>query len=197
MTNLSQHPLFLFFRVMLRNPAGVCAIAPSSQNLARAMTAGIELEPNEGVIELGPGTGALTNQIRRIIPETSAYLGIELEARFVRLLKQRFPDLRFVNDTVARAWELHEQTGQVPAKVIISGLSVCTLPEDVQDQFVENLDQLMIPGCIFRMFQYVHAYPLPTAVRFRQRMAELFSYYHRSEVVLKNLPPAFVLTWMR
>lgn len=197
MLHLGQSPLFLFFRVMLRNPTSVCAIAPSSRDLARAMTHDLTLKPNEGILELGPGTGALTKEIRRVIPDANSYLGIELEVRFIRLLKQQFPDLRFVHNTVARASEVHGQSGLGPTKAIISGLSVTALPKEVQEQFIENLDRLMTPGCIFRMFQYVHAYPLPPAVRFRQQMADLFSYYHRSPMVLKNLPPAFVLTWMR
>jgi phospholipid N-methyltransferase len=194
---LRRHPLLVFFRVMLRHPVSVCAVAPSSQELARAMTHGIHLRPKESLIELGPGTGALTAQIHRILPASDAYLGIELEARFVQLLKERFPDLRFVQDTVARAHRVHVQSGLEPVKAIISGLSIATLPEDVQEAFIHNIDRLMTPGCLFRMFQYVHAYPWPSSIRFRQRMSRLFNSYHRSRVVFKNIPPAFVLTWRR
>lgn len=191
------YPLLLFFRVMFRNPKGVSAIAPSSQKLARAMTCGLQLNPDEAILELGPGTGALTRQIRHIIPASNAYLGIELELRFVNLLQQRFPDLRFVQDTVANAEAVYARAGMVPVKAIISGLSVSTLPKEVQERLIENLDRLLKPGAVFRMFQYVHAYPLPSAVRFRRKMNTLFSEYQRSRVILKNLPPAFVLTWIR
>lgn len=197
MSNLATHPLLLFFRVLLQNPRSVSALAPSSKKLARAMTHGLNLNPDDVIMELGPGTGALTSQIREILPHTNAYLGIELEKKFVRLLQSKFPDLHFVEDTVAHAHQVHEQSGKAPVKVIISGLAMSTLPGHVQEAFIDNLDRLIPPGSIFRMFQYVHAYHLPPAIRFRQRMAELFDEYHRSKVVLKNIPPAFVLTWTR
>jgi phosphatidylethanolamine/phosphatidyl-N-methylethanolamine N-methyltransferase len=197
MESISTHPLVLFLRVMLRNPRSVSALAPSSKKLARAMTDGLNLKPDDVIMEMGPGTGALTAQIQEILPHSEAYLGIELENKFVRLLQSQYPDLQFVEDTVAHAHQVHAQSGKAPVKVVISGLAMSTLPSDVQEAFIDNLDKLIPPGSLFRMFQYVHAYHLPPAIRFRQRMSELFDEYHRSKVVLKNIPPAFVLTWTR
>lgn len=197
MHSISQHPLVLFFRVMLKNPRSVSALAPSSRKLALAMTRGLDISENDVVMELGPGTGALTAQIKNILPCSKAYLGIELEQKFVLLLQSRFPDLQFVQDTVAHAYQVHQESGKPPVKVIISGLAMSTLPGHIQESFIDNLDRLVPPGSMFRMFQYVHAYHLPSAIRFRRRMAELFDEYHRSRVVMKNIPPAFVLTWTR
>lgn len=182
---------------MLKNPASVCALTPSSRRLARAMASGLEIDPDESVMELGPGTGALTDQIRHIIPGDGGYIGIELEQRFVRLLRERFPDLRFEHDTVTRAFQLHADSGTPPVKAVISGLPVSTMPVPVIDEIIGNLDRLLKPGSVFRMFQYVHAYYLPSAVRFRRRMEPLFSHYRCDAIVLRNLPPAFVLTWVR
>ncbi|MBM3264835.1 MAG: hypothetical protein FJY97_15605 [candidate division Zixibacteria bacterium] len=197
MEQTEPHPLFVFFQVMLRNPVSVSAVAPSSQELARAMIHGLDLSSGGSLIELGPGTGALTTQIHRILPTAGAYLGIELEEKFVRVLRTRFPDLRFVQDTVAKAHRVHADSGLTPPQIIISGLAISTLPDSVQEAFIVNIDRLMTPGSVFRMFQYVHAYPMRSSARFRRRMDELFPVYHRSRVVLKNIPPAFVLTWQR
>ncbi len=197
MSRLDRHPLFLFLQVMLKHPTSVCALAPSSRVLARAMASGLEIEADESVMELGPGTGALTDQIRHILPHCGGYIGIELEPRFVLLLRERFPDLRFEQNSVTRAFEVHAASGVPPVKAIISGLSISTMPAPVIEEVIDNLHRLLRPGSVFRMFQYVHAYYLPSAVRFRQRMAPLFSQYHCDAVVLRNLPPAFVLTWVR
>ena len=196
-SNLTDHPLLLFFRVLLRNPVGISAVAPSSQDLARAMVKGLDLRADEGLIEIGPGTGALTRQINEVLPQPRDYLGIELEAKFVDLLQQQYPNFQFVNNSMVNAHQIHQEAQKPPVKVIISGLSVSTLPRTIQDQFIENLDQILTPGSMFRMFQYIHAYPLPSSIRFRNRMAEHFSSYHRSRLVLKNLPPAYVVTWTR
>ena len=182
---------------MLKNPLSVCAVAPSSRKLALAMARGLEIKPNESVMELGPGTGALTDQIRHILPNDDGYIGIELELRFVHLLRDRFPNLRFEHDTVTRAFQVHEDSGVPPVKAVISGLSISTMPNPVIDEIVGNLDRLLSPGSVFRMFQYVHVYYLPSAVRFRQRMARLFSEYRCETLVMRNIPPALVLTWTR
>ncbi len=50
------------------------AVASSSEKLAMAMVKGLKLNPDELIIELGPGTGAFTQQISRIIPEGASYL---------------------------------------------------------------------------------------------------------------------------
>ncbi len=182
---------------MLKNPMSVCAVVPSSRKLARAMARGLKIDDNESVMELGPGTGALTDQIRHILPHDGGYLGIEIEPRFVDLLRKRFPTLRFEQNTVAKAFQLHASAGTPPVKAVISGLSISTMPSPVIDEIIANLDRLMKPGTVFRMFQYVHAYYLPPAIRFRRRMAPFFSSYRVDSVVFHNLPPAFVITWTR
>ncbi len=197
MSRFAQHPFFLFLRVMLKNPVSVCALTPSSRRLARVMASGLEIDRDESVMEMGPGTGALTDQIRHILPDDGGYIGIELEPRFVRLLRERFPNLRFEHDSVTRAYQLHADSGTPPVKAVICGLSISTMPAPVIDEIIGNLDRLLRPGSVFRMFQYVHAYYLPSAVRFRRSMAPLFSDYRCDAVVLRNLPPAFVLTWVR
>ncbi len=197
MSNLSENPLLLFFRVLIRNPVAISAVAPSSQDLARAMVRGLSLQPGEGLIEIGPGTGALTRQIREVIPNPEDYLGIELEERFVQLLQQHYPRFTFVQNSMVNAYDIHQDAEKSDVKVIISGLAVSTLPREIQDRFIENLDRILEPGSMFRMFQYIHAYPLPSSVRFRRRMAAHFRDYHRSPLVLRNLPPAYVVTWTR
>ncbi|MCY4544578.1 MAG: methyltransferase [Gemmatimonadetes bacterium] len=182
---------------MLKSPTSVCAVAPSSRTLARAMAKGLTIGDDESVVELGPGTGALTDQIRHILPHDGGYLGIEIEPRFVDLLRKRYPGLRFEQNTVAKAFQLHANTGTPPVRAVISGLSISTMPSPVIDEIIANLDRLMRPGTVFRMFQYLHAYYLPASIRFRRRMAPFFSCYRVESVVLKNLPPALVMTWTR
>jgi len=185
-----------FLRAFLRHPARVGAIAPSSPYLAREMVRGLEVPPGRCVLEFGPGTGPFTAELRRVTGR-DGYLGIEREPQFVDMLMRRFPDMRFVNASAADAVSLHAESGLGPVHAVICGLPFASLPPSVQDGIVEALDQLLPPGCMFRTFQYVHAYGLPTAVRFRRRMAELFGRHERSKPVLRNIPPAYVLTWRR
>jgi phospholipid N-methyltransferase len=186
-----------FFHAFLRHPTRIGAVAPSSPALARAMVAGLNIGPGQGVLEYGPGTGPFTAEIEKNLPDACGYLGIERDGRFVALLRQRHPHLRFVEGSAEHARDLAAQAGLTDIGAVLCGLPFASLPDKVQQNILADLACLLRPGRVFRTFQYVHAYPLPQAVRFRRRMKKMFRPVGRSAVVWANLPPAFVLTWRR
>lgn len=181
----------------MANPRTVGALLPSSRELARAMVRGLELEAGQVVLELGPGTGALTTQIHRLLPDPRLYLGIEQEPRFVEILRQSFPELHFIHGRAEEAEALCERCGVRSARVILSGLPFANQRAWEQDRILENVGRLLPDGGTFRTFQYFHGYALPTAVRFRRKMHELTGRRHRRQPLLGNVPPAYVLTWVR
>jgi len=186
-----------FLKAWLRSPTRVGGIAPSSVALARQMVEGLHPEPREAVIEFGPGTGPFTRAIEEVLPDPKSYLGIERDLRFVGLLKERFPRLRFMHGSAEQAPRFLEEAGLGRIRAVICGLPFASLPAATQDGVINGLNGILGPGSEFRTFQYVHAYPLPAAVRYRRRMREIFGPHKISRPVLWNLPPAFVLAWRR
>jgi len=185
-----------FLTRFLRDPIGVGAVCPSSRILARAMIHGLELSPGETVIELGPGTGAFTGYIDRIIPDSDDYLGIEQDVKFVEVLNDQFPDLRVIVGQAENTHKIHHNSGHKPVKAIISSIPFATVKDNAQIKIVADLRQLLPTGSIFRTFQYLHTYRLPLATRFRRRMDGITTTFYRSRLVMANIPPAFVLTWI-
>lgn len=186
---------FRFFHQFLRNPSQVGAIAPSSEVLARAMVRDLDLQPGQSVLELGPGTGSLTVAIREILPLASSYIGIECDSQFVQLLQSKFPDLCFVVGWAEHAHTICLASRSGSPRAVISGLPFASLNGPSQRAIIRSLKKTMEPGSEFRTFQYAHAYNLPSAVKFRNLMGRVFGQHQRSRVVLRNLPPAFVLSW--
>ncbi len=186
-----------FLRAAVRNPLRVGAIAPSSKALAKRMVKGIDFRPGHAVLEFGPGTGPFTRHLKDVLADHGTYLGIERDDHFVRMLSERFPTMRVVHGSAEHAEQHLRDAGHEKVQAIISGLPFASLPVVVQDGVVDCLDRLMQPGTVFRTFQYVHAWPLPAASRFRQRMAKLFGDVEVSRPVMWNLPPAVVLSWKR
>lgn len=187
----------IFLKAFLRTPGRTGAIAPSSTALARAMVKGLSVGVGDTVVEFGPGTGAFTGAIRGILAAPESYVGFEVNPDFVRVVRSRFPELLVVHDSAARSPEHLARLGRLTVRAIVCGLPFASLSPTVQDEVVGALDRLVQPGSEFRTFQYVHAFGLPTAVRFRRRMAALFGPYTRIATVWPNLPPAFVLRWAR
>ena len=184
-----------FFGSFLREPATVGAVLPSSRYLARALVGRLDLLPGQLIVEYGPGTGPMTAVIAELLPAGARYLGIELEPRFHDLLTRRFPQLAFhcgsAGDVVSI---LHDRSLPCPAR-IVSGLPFASLPATVQDAIVDGIATCLHGGGEFRTFQYVHAYRMKAARRFRDRMAERLPNFERLGPVLRNVPPAYVLRY--
>lgn len=184
-----------FFGKFLRNPNHVGSVMPSSRYLAEAMAADLDLEQGDLVIEYGPGTGPMTAALSDILPPGVRYLGIERDEHFQELLEDRFPHMDFHHGSVVDVAEILEKRNLPKAKVIISGLPFASLPKDLQEGIARATREVLAEDGEFRLFQYVHAYGLPGARRFRKEMATLFGSYTRSQPVFRNVPPAYVLTY--
>ena len=184
-----------FFQEFLKNPLNVGAISPSSPALAEQMLADVQADSNHIILEIGVGTGAITRILQTKIPHENCYIGIEINEFFVECLHKEFPNLKIVCGDANKAEKLHAETGLGEIKYIISGLPFGSLPGEISQGILSEVDKFMAKGCLFRTFQYLHGYYLPPAVKFRQRMEEKYGKVERSKIVLKNVPPAYTLTW--
>lgn len=187
----------LFFRRFLRSPRTVGAIAPSSRFLARAMVDSMEVGSETRVVEFGPGTGAFTAVLGESLPQGARYLGIERDPAFVAALQARFPDLAFSCGSVEGLLDVAGGHDLLPLDAIISGLPFASLPQATTLGILRAAYQALRNGGSFVTFQYVHAYPLPAAVKFRREMSRLFGKSIGRRMVFSNLPPAFVLVWRK
>jgi len=186
-----------FIGTFARHPLRIGAVAPSSKFLARAMVRNLDPGPDDAIVEFGPGTGPFTAAIRDILPTPKNYLGIELDPGFHELLTDRFPDLRFVRGSAADAKALVDAAKLPRVKAILCGLPFPSIPMPVREQIVQQIDALLPPGGEFRTFTYVHCWYMTSAINHRQQMSDAFGPHHRSQPILCNIPPAYVLTWTK
>ncbi len=184
-----------FLRRFLDNPRAVGSLVPSSEHLADAMAADMHVPGDRSVVELGPGTGAITSHLLARLDDPDQYVGIECDPAFVQLLGQRFPRANFRHDSAERMERLLRDGGMAPPRYIVSGMPFAALPLLQQYRVISALRRVLPVDAEFRMFQYVHAWQLPGAVRFRRRMDQYFSVQSKRNCVLANLPPAMVLSW--
>ena len=184
-----------FLQAFLKNPTKVGSIAPSSPELARVMLERVKPDPDNVVIELGVGTGAITKFLQELVPDERSYLGIELDEGLVRLLGKSFPDLNIVCGNAAEMSEIHEHSGLGKVSYIISCLPFVSLPGEIRDGVLNEVDRFMQKGCLFRTLQYAHGYYLPSAIKFRKMMQDRYGKEKRSPLVVKNVPPGYSLTW--
>ncbi len=188
---------FTFLHRYIRHPKKVGAIAPSSKYLAREMVRGLEVGPDQCIVEFGPGTGPFTEAIREILPDPANYIGIERDPKFVAILRERFPELKFIEGSAEHADQYHAEAGLGPVRAILCGLPFASWPTDVQDRVITAMDNLLQPGAEFRTFTYAICHFMKQAIRYRQRMTELLGPMGRSPLVYRNIPPAYVISWRK
>ena len=184
-----------FLQAFLKNPLKVGAIAPSSPELAAEMLQGIHPDDHNIVLELGVGTGAITKFLRDIVPSSRSYLGIELDSDLVNSLKNNFPDMNIVSGNAADAYSIHERSGLGKVRYVVCCLPFASLPKEISEAVLREIQKFMDEGCELRIFQYAHGYFLPPAVKVRESLQNRYGKSRRSPLVLKNVPPAFTLTW--
>ncbi len=189
------HDSLHFLGTFVRAPGSVGAVLPSSRFLAEALAGDLAVGPGDVVVEYGPGTGPMTEIIASQLGDGVRYLGIEREPSFCERLRARFPQLEFHEGSVEHVAQILAEHDMGSPKVIISGLPFASLPDRVQKRVILATHKVLERDGEFRTFQYVHAYGLPTAQRFRRAMRQRFTHYERSRPVLRNVPPAYVLTY--
>ncbi|MCW6003518.1 methyltransferase domain-containing protein [Micromonospora sp. CPCC 205371] len=174
-------------REFLRRPWATGAVAASSRRLAAAMTDGLDLERAATVVELGPGTGAITEAIVSRLGAGARLVAVELNPVLAARLAKRYP----VEVVQASAAELADIV-PYPVDAIVAGLPWTVMPAAEQRRILDAVAAVLQRGGRFSTFAYAHAGWTPPAKRFTAELAARFSTVERSGMVWANLPPAYV-----
>jgi phospholipid N-methyltransferase len=156
------------------------------------MTTGIGLETARCVVELGPGTGAITREIVRHATAATTLAAVELDAELCAGLREQFPTMRFFNDSAANLAALLEKDGLPKADAVLSGLPWAHFPERLQSEILESVVAALAPNGTFVTFAYCSGFLLPGSYSLRRHLRTKFSQVRTSPWIFKNLPPAFV-----
>nr|WP_254447526.1 methyltransferase domain-containing protein [Sphingomonas sp. ID1715] len=144
------------------------------------MAAQIDFSAPGRVLELGPGTGAITKALVRRGLGAERVLAIEADPTFARMLRSRFPRLEVIEGDATDAERL-DQLG--PFNGIISSLPLLNFPAHDRIELVLTLLRLIPPGAPFVQYSYGVRPPLPRSHELEVALAEQ---------VWRNLPPARV-----
>jgi phospholipid N-methyltransferase len=125
------------------------------------------------------------------------YLGVDVDPAFVERLQQRWPHVECVCASAESLPALVAERRLAPVDHIVSGLPFASLPGGTTRAILDAVGETLRAGGTFTTFQYVHAYALPPAVAFRREMRARLGAAEPKRVVVRNIPPAFVLTWVK
>jgi phosphatidylethanolamine/phosphatidyl-N-methylethanolamine N-methyltransferase len=178
-----------FLRSWLERPLVMGSVTPSGKVLARTMAAYVDPRIPGPVLELGPGTGPVTEAlIRRGVAQDRLVL-VEFNPEFCLLLKRRFPKATIIQGD---AYDLKETLSGLlsePAAATVSSLPLFTKPMDQRLDLMESAQEVMHPDGPFIQFTYAVVPPIPARSEAYRTRA--------SNRVWRNLPPARVWVYNR
>ena len=186
-----------FLSAALRRPGTMGAVVPSSARLGEVLAAVVPREGAPVVVELGPGTGAVSAVISRRLPAAARHLAVELDPRMVIYLRRSRPDLEVVPGDAAHLAALLAERGVHRADAVIAGLPWALFDEQAQRAILEQVSQVIGTTGAFTTFAYLHGMTLTAARRFRAALRATFDEVVVSSTVWRNVPPAFVYVCRR
>jgi phosphatidylethanolamine/phosphatidyl-N-methylethanolamine N-methyltransferase len=181
-----------FFRSWLDNPAIAGAVSPSGPFLARMMARYVDPRKAGPVVELGPGTGAITEALlERGIAPRRLFL-IEFDPGFCKLLRRRFRGVHVIEgDAYQLSKTLGERLYRRPS-AIVSSLPLLLKPEMQRLALLTEAFDCMRPDGRFIQFTYGPLSPIA-----RDRPSAPAFQVEASPPVWLNLPPARVWIYQR
>jgi phosphatidylethanolamine/phosphatidyl-N-methylethanolamine N-methyltransferase len=178
-----------FLRSWIEKPLHMGAVMPSGRVLARTMAQYVDVHSMEPVVELGPGTGAITNALIEHGVDQRRLVLVEYNPGFCALLRDRYPHARIVQGD---AYALRDSLWNVlsaPASAVVSGLPLVTKPMLTRLKLIRDAFGTLAPGAPFVQFTYSVAPPIPKSLPGVSTEA--------SERIWMNLPPARVWVYRK
>jgi phosphatidylethanolamine/phosphatidyl-N-methylethanolamine N-methyltransferase len=178
-----------FLRSWIEKPLSTGAVMPSGKLLARAMARIVDTEVAGPIIELGPGTGPVTEALVAHGVDPARLVLVEFNPVFCRMLRSRYPAATVVQGDAYRLKHLLGTLLREPAAAVVSGLPLFTRPLRTRLRLISDAFGLLLPSAPFIQFTYAVVSPIPRNLPGVQARS--------TERIWRNLPPAQVWVYRK
>lgn len=179
------NPLRLFLSEIARAPRQMGTVWPSSPALATAMARWLPGNSDARVLELGPGTGIVTEKLLAAGLPEERLIAVEKSDRMAGYLQRRFPRARILQGD---ALQLSQLLGDEKVAGVFSSLPLKVFTPQEGEQLTREIEGVLLPGhnWIQYSYQIVNGHAPSSS-------------FHAvdSEIVWQNLPPAKVSVYRR
>ena len=151
----------VFFALWLQKPLRIAAVNPSGARLADALARCVDLARPGPILELGAGTGSLTQGLVRAGCLPGRILVLEREPALVAVLRREFPAMTLIEGDATRIGDYLAGSVERLAGVV-SSLPIKWFPIEAQYTGVRPWLDLLGPGS--RFLQLTNAFSSPLAV---------------------------------
>jgi len=173
-----------FIRSWLEKPLVIGAVAPSGKALSRTMARYVDPASTGPVVEIGPGTGPVTEALLERGIDESRLVLLEFNPSFCDMLRERFPRATIVQGDAYDIRNALRPILKEPCAAVISGLPLFTKPLEMRIRLLHDIFTLLAPQAPFIQFTYAVIPPIPKSLPGARVEA--------SERIWMNIPPARV-----
>ena len=181
----------MFLREWFADPQRTGSVTPSSPKLAAAMARWLPADPESYVLELGPGTGAVTEALIGRGLREDRLVAIERNPKMARLLRKRFRSAHIITGD---AWHLDDLLRERPEPIesvgaVISSLPLLNFAPEEAEGLAQKIRTMLEPQGKWVQYSY----------RIHKRRTRGTSKFHllASKIVWFNLPPARVNVYQK
>ncbi len=178
-----------FFKGWVDKPKLVGTLVPTASVTARRMASVVDVNSGRPVLELGPGTGAITREILKLGVKPQNLFSIEYSSEFVRHLVRDYPGVNFIHGD---AFDLAACLGDKCSwrfDSVISGIPLLNFPVSRRVRYVEQLLDLLPEGRPIVQVTFGPHSPVPPGG----------GNYNvtRFDFIIRNFPPAMLWLYHR
>jgi phosphatidylethanolamine/phosphatidyl-N-methylethanolamine N-methyltransferase len=190
-----------FFSNAFRDWDQTASFVPSSRYLVDAIVQGAAIKRARAVVELGAGTGTVTQALLAAMPRDARLYAVEIDGPLLAATARRLPDPRLVpiHGSAADITELLAAAGhEGPVDAVVSCLGMSLLTPELRKDILASSIAALGPQGVFVQYGYLHARvvvysPVRGWSRFNLQ-AYLQDHFEQIEQqrVIANFPPADV-----
>jgi len=149
----------LFFRRWLANPLQMGSIVPSSPALCRKLVEQTHYAPDEAVIELGAGTGVVSQALLHGGLPPERLFVVEIVRDMAQHLRAELPGANIIEGDARRLPALIPEQWRGKIGTVVVGIPLVLLPVEEQRRFVDAIEAFA-PTHGFIMYTYSLFSPL-------------------------------------
>jgi demethylmenaquinone methyltransferase/2-methoxy-6-polyprenyl-1,4-benzoquinol methylase len=112
----------------------------------------MQIKPNDTILDLGCGTGRNAQLMLNYLNEDGHIVGLDISENMAVQFKQKFAgtsNVRFINQRIDTAFDLHAQFDKVFISFVIHGF-----PHEIRQQVIKNALTHLKPGGVFSILDF-------------------------------------------
>lgn len=144
----------LFFRTWATSPLKMGSVTPTSRALAGVMVELSGADPAGWTLEVGPGTGVITQALIEAGIPAERIVSVEYDKDFCKHLRKRFPGVHVIRGD---ALDLQKTLGEfrdIKFSAALSGIPLLNLPKKKRAPYLEHLLDRLVPGGVISQLSY-------------------------------------------